>query len=180
MFAVGRLTTRVLWKAAPLLIMVGGVVLLYSGVNKVVENARFAQTLGEHGLLGLPAIELLRVCVPLTEILVGMVAIHAAIFPRARASGCVVLSIAFTVLAVYAAVLVMQPPPAATGCGCALRYGLVQSWWRIAAENSGIALGYLVLGIVVPGPSALSAEKHRSEPTGRSAGTSDPMTAGSP
>ena len=119
---------------------------VYAGVQKILDPAAFRTALTSHKLVGSQLLGPLVTGVPCAEVLVGAWAATLLANDNRCRRASLILACTFAVFALYATALVVAPPPKPTGCGCAIRHAPVQSWARPALENAAICGALLLCG----------------------------------
>lgn len=119
-------------------------VLLYTGFAKWADPDAFAAVLAEHAVIPSAALGPATYAVPSAEILIGLLACLWAFSPAtaARASGAV--SLVFAAFAVYALMVLQNPPGQPTGCGCGFSSAPIEDWRPIVLRNASVASGFAV------------------------------------
>ncbi len=116
---------------------------LYTGIEKWSDIGRFQATIETHRLLQGTVAETAAIALATAEVGVGVLGLVLLMLKGPSVTALVLLleSGLFLVFAVYAALLVAQPPPEPTSCGCGLLAGATANWSGILTRSTLIATG---------------------------------------
>ena len=139
---------------------------LYTGIEKWSDIGRFQATIETHRLLHGTAAQTAAITMATAEVGVGGIGLALLILKGPSVTALVLLleSGLFLVFAIYAALLIAQPPPEPTSCGCSLLAGVTANWSGILTRSTVIATGLGAVSLlalranadtfVTPDPSA--------------------------
>lgn len=119
---------------------------LYAGIEKWSDIGRFEGTIVSHHLLEGRSAQTAAVVLASAEAGVGVLGMVLLMMRGAKATGLVLMlgSGLFLVFAVYAGLLVAQPPPEPTSCGCGILAADNADWSGILTRSTLIAAGLAV------------------------------------
>jgi methylamine utilization protein MauE len=116
---------------------------LYSGIEKCSDIGRFQAIIVSHGLLEGATADTAAVALAAAEVGIGVLGLASIMMKGSMAVAPVLMIQAglFLVFAVYAAMLVAEPPPKPTSCGCGVLSGATADWPSILTRSSVVAAG---------------------------------------
>lgn len=132
------------------LVLVGSVIFLISGFEKIVSITPFADVVAQQGVISISRAVQVAWLVAICEIGVSVVALLWIAIGCRLAAAAAPLGLWCLVLACYATVMTVRPPPKKVGCGCGTLAGADVNWETRAVSLGGAAVLY---GLVAVGVS---------------------------
>jgi|GEM_PF-3306087 len=159
----GRLISLILYEGLGLLVAAAALVLLYTGSAKLLAPSAFAETINTHGLIPRDLTPHVAWGVIAMELAVGISTLWLVLAERRIKPAAIGAGLVFTAFAWYAGAMILFPPPAPTGCGCA-GSGVtdIADWGAITWRNAATAA--LLLVALPLTTNRLAAQVGTSEP----------------
>lgn len=164
-----RLKPSALRTVARLAVCATALVFVFSAAMKVLDPSHFRDAVREQGVIPVAYVPLAAWAFTAVEGLCGLLALYAVLVDRRAPSapwGARGLAALFAIIAVYAAVLVVKPPPKPTSCGCGLSTLPVDSWLPILVRSVAGGVALLALSFLL-----------RPQPGGTNEPAGEPMMA---
>ncbi len=141
-----RLISVLRAQGSALLVASAALVLLYTGSAKLMAPSSFAQTIEAQGLIPRDLTPHVSWGVIAMELSVGTSALWLVLAERRVRGASIGAGLVFGAFAWYAGAMVLFPPPAPTGCGCAGSASQDPAHWgTITGRNSAAAAMLLVV-----------------------------------
>lgn len=137
--------------ARSVVLAISGAVFLAFGAWKVSDLTWFSRVVTDQGVIAPAWAWTVAAAVGVAEIGLGLWGLAAACSGRGHTGSLASLSLAFGVLAAYAAWLMLHPPTQGVACGCGMSREPVRDWSVLVIRN-GVASAFLAGLAVMPGP----------------------------
>lgn len=136
--AVSLARSSILQRLLVVVTLAVSLLFLYSGVEKWSDIGQFERIIVSHGLVGQAWAGRAGAMLACIELGGGALGLSLVLLAGLRLLAPILLAQAglFLGLSVYAGVLVAQPPPEPTSCGCGMFTGPVGDWSGILTRNA--------------------------------------------
>ncbi len=171
MVAPARVKPSAIRTIARLIVCAMALVFVFSAAMKVLDPAHFRDAVREQGVVPSAYVSLAAWGFTAVEGFCGLLALYAVLVDRRAPSPLTPpwaargLALLFAIIAAYAAVLVVQPPPKPTSCGCGLSTLPVDSWLPILVRSVAGGAALLAMSFLL-----------RPQPDGTTEPVCEPMT----
>jgi len=130
-----------------LLVAITATVPLYTGTAKLLSPAAFREALLAQSLIPEPIVSQVAWGVILLEIAIGSSALWHVAGKGTIHRAVLMLASLFALFSLYAAAMILFPPPAPTGCGCAGSGTTDIADWGAITWRNAAAAGLLILAV---------------------------------
>lgn len=130
---------RIVLAALRVVLFFGAAFLAIGAWVKIDDIRVFASTIASHRAVSEDAAPLMAWLIVSVELLAAVVIIHDVIIKSWIRRGSALLAVLFTVFALYAMYLTINPPPVPQPCGCGLSRRPVESWLPLCLRNAVLA-----------------------------------------